>query len=321
MRRALQLARLGEGHVSPNPMVGCVIVSPQGIIAGEGWHRRYGEGHAEVNAVSAVKDRRLLRDATVYVTLEPCSHYGKTPPCADMLASLPIARVVAGMVDPDPRVSGRGLARLRESGKEVSTGVLERECNALNRHFLTAQRLRRPYITLKWACDALGMTGTRRPCARPLRYSTPTGEMWVHRERTRHDAIMVSARTAIADNPRLASTLWPGDDPLPVVAGDTPLPSSLRICSKEDLIRIPHTGNLHVAVSRLFERHRVTSLLVEGGAALLQAFIDQKLYDEIRRESSPHIIGGDIPSAATPPRPADMRFTTQGNMVEVWYRE
>ncbi len=319
MRRALQLARLGQGHVSPNPMVGCIIVSADGHIVGEGWHRQYGSAHAEVNAVAAVRDPDMLIDATVYVTLEPCSHYGKTPPCADMLARLPVARIVAGMVDPNPKVSGRGLQRLRESGKEVTSGVLESECIRLNRHFLTAQLLHRPYITLKWACDAAGMMGRKVPDSQPLKFSSPMGQLWVHRLRTEHDAIMVSARTAINDNPRLTSTFWPGDNPRPIIAGNSPLPKSLWITGNNELLSIGHTLDLHTTMHNLYTSDSITSILVEGGRELLQAFIENRLYDEIRVETSPLHTNGDIPAPPTPLSAPDNIFMTQGNAVRIWY--
>ena len=148
MRRALQLARLGAGHTSPNPMVGAVIVAPDGAIIGEGWHRKCGEAHAEVNAVASVKDASLLRDCTIYVTLEPCSHYGKTPPCANLLIERGIPRVVVGCLDPFPAVAGRGVNMLREAGVEVVTGVLEQECRTLNKRFLTAHTAGRPWVQL-----------------------------------------------------------------------------------------------------------------------------------------------------------------------------
>ena len=151
MRRALQLARQGAGHTSPNPMVGAVIVAPDGTIVGEGWHRKCGEGHAEVNAVASVSDVNLLKDCNIYVTLEPCSHYGKTPPCADLIIEKRIPRVVVGCMDPFAKVNGQGIRKLRDAGIEVATGILEKECLELNRRFITFHQKKRPWITLKWA--------------------------------------------------------------------------------------------------------------------------------------------------------------------------
>ena len=156
MRRALQLARQGAGHTSPNPMVGAVIVAPDGTIIGEGWHRKCGEAHAEVNALASVADVRLLKDCTIYVTLEPCSHYGKTPPCASLLIERGIQHVVVGCLDPFEKVSGRGVAMLRDAGIEVEVGVLEQECRELNKRFMTAHTAGRPWVQLKWAQTADG---------------------------------------------------------------------------------------------------------------------------------------------------------------------
>ena len=218
MRRALQLARQGAGHTSPNPMVGAVIVASDGIIIGEGWHRKCGEAHAEVNAVASVKDPDLLKDSTIYVTLEPCSHYGKTPPCARLLIERGIPRVVVGCLDPFPAVSGRGVAMLREAGVEVVTGVLEQECRALNRRFLTAHTLGRPWVQLKWAQTADGFIGVPPHLGEnPLRMSTPVTMKLMHRERALCDAIVVGAATANIDNPSLTTRYWPGNNPLRVV--------------------------------------------------------------------------------------------------------
>ena len=209
MRRALELARHGELDASPNPMVGAVIVAPDGRIIGEGWHRRHGEGHAEVNAVASVADPSMLRDATMYVTLEPCSHYGKTPPCASLIIEKGIPRVVVGCLDPFEKVSGRGVNMLREAGVEVVTGCMEAECVALNRKFMTAHRLRRPYITLKWAESADGYIDGH--------ISTPVTSMLVHKLRATHDAILVGSGTVLADRPRLDTRYFVGRSPLRVI--------------------------------------------------------------------------------------------------------
>jgi diaminohydroxyphosphoribosylaminopyrimidine deaminase/5-amino-6-(5-phosphoribosylamino)uracil reductase len=281
MRRALQLARYGAGHVSPNPMVGCVIVDAQGLIIGEGWHRRFGEGHAEVNAMASVRDedKPRLKGATLYVTLEPCSHYGKTPPCADMVARSEIARVVVGMQDPNPKVSGRGNGKLLAAGKSVTVGVLEEECRELNKRFITAQVEHRPYVTLKWARDAKGDMGFRNPQeGERTIYSNPLSLMWMHRCRSLHDAIMVGERTAAIDNPSLTVRYWVGNNPRKII--------------------LSHTDDLTAMLHDLWQEG-VSSLLVEGGARLLQAFIDARLYDEIREEINYHELPGDLPAPVT----------------------
>ena len=202
MRRALQLARLGAGHTSPNPMVGAVIVGPDGTIIGEGWHRKCGEGHAEVNAVASVANASLLKDSTIYVTLEPCSHYGKTPPCARLIIERGIPRVVVGTLDPFPEVSGRGVKMLREAGVEVVVGVLEKECRELNSRFMTAHTTGRPWIQLKWAQTADGFIALPPDAGEnPLHMSTPVTMCLMHRQRSLCDAIVVGAATARIDNP------------------------------------------------------------------------------------------------------------------------
>lgn len=290
MRRALELAKLGAGHVSPNPMVGAVIVA-EGRIIGEGWHRRFGEGHAEVNAMRSVRpdDEWLLPQSTVYVTLEPCSHYGKTPPCARMLVEKGVKRVVVGCLDPFPEVAGKGMCILQEAGIKTLTGVLEDECRDLNRKFITAHTLNRPYITLKWAQSADGFIGRRDKEGNPapVKLSSALGSLWMHRERSRHDAIMVGTGTAISDNPRLDTRLWPGDSPRPVT-----IDRHGRIPVQANILRNPRTiifraeESLQQMISELYSRHKITSLLVEGGAELLRSFIDAGLYDEIRVETS-----------------------------------
>lgn len=204
MQRAAQLAWNGEYTTSPNPAVGAVIaVGPR--IIGEGWHRKFGEAHAEVNAVNSVADKSLLPQATAYVTLEPCSHYGKTPPCAELLVRCGVRRVVVGCMDPNPAVSGRGIAMLRNAGIDVTVGVAEDLCRRPMRRFLFAQENSRPYVTLKWACSADGFMDHVRVSAddAPARFSTPLTTLGVMRLRAVSDAIMVGSATVIADNPSL----------------------------------------------------------------------------------------------------------------------
>ncbi len=279
MRRALQLAANGRGFVSPNPMVGAVIVGPDGTIIGEGWHRAYGGPHAEVQAVASVPDHRrhLLPDSTIYVTLEPCSHYGKTPPCAKLLVECAFRRVVVGAGDPNPRVSGRGIAMLRDAGIEVTEGVLADECRRINRRFMTAHTLHRPFITLKWAQSADGYLDGQ--------FSTPASATEVHALRAVHDAIAVGARTVLTDNPRLDTRLVAGHSPRPVVfdrhriAASAPLLSAPR-----GTIYIDTDAPLADTLHNLYSDHGITSLLVEGGASLLATFIEAGLWDEARIE-------------------------------------
>lgn len=277
MERALQLARLGEGLVSPNPMVGAVIVDANGKIIGEGYHHRYGGPHAEVNAINSVKesDRNLLSDSTIYVTLEPCSHYGKTPPCAKLIIDTGIPRVVVGSADPFKEVSGRGIKMLRDAGVEVEEDVLREECDALNVRFLTAHRLGRPWIQLKWAQSADGfMAGIDKDGKPyPVKFSTPVSSVWMHRRRSMVDAIMVGKNTIEIDHPRLDCRYWPGKAPR-------------RVMPRHDLEN----------QMRELYREGVTSLMVEGGPTLLQSFIDLGLYDDLKIETAEKKLGEGLPS-------------------------
>jgi len=278
MRRALQLARNGELDASPNPMVGAVIVDSAGAIIGEGWHRRCGEGHAEVNAIASVADKSMLRDATMYVTLEPCSHHGKTPPCADLIVSMGIPSVVVGSLDSFEKVSGRGVSRLREAGIEVVTGVLEAECRELNKKFMSAHSMHRPYVTLKWAQSADGFIDGK--------ISTPLTSAMVHKLRATNDAILIGSGTALADNPSLDTRLYAGKTPIKIV-----LDRRCRINSNMKLFRdnsvpamvLSDYGSLNDMLVALYQRG-ITSVLVEGGAKVLQSFIDAGIWDEIRME-------------------------------------
>ena len=202
MRRCIQLARNGLCNTAPNPMVGAVIVH-DGRIIGEGYHVRCGQAHAEVNAVRSVREPALLKEATLYVSLEPCAHYGKTPPCADMIVEKQIPRIVVGCQDPFAKVAGRGIQKLRDAGREVVVGVLEDECRALIRRFITFHTRRRPYITLKWAESADGFIDRLRTDGHPTVLSSPLTSMLVHKMRAEHAAIIVGTDTARLDNPKI----------------------------------------------------------------------------------------------------------------------
>lgn len=295
MQRALQLAANGAGYVSPNPMVGAVIVDAAGHIIGQGWHRKYGGPHAEVQAFRSVRpqDERLLSEATIYVTLEPCSHYGKTPPCAKLIVDKGVRRVVVGCGDPNPKVSGRGIEMIRQAGIEVTENILRDECVALNKRFMTAHTLHRPWIQLKWAEDAQGNMARRNPdytpCSGlpeylPMQISSPVGMVLMHGQRAMVDAIMAGTNTLLSDNPSLTTRLWPGHSPRPVIFRSSRLPDSLKIWDRDPIIldpAVPLEQNMHL----LFSEHGITSLMVEGGRTLLDSFIDKGLYDEMRVES------------------------------------
>lgn len=278
MSRALQIARLGEGLVSPNPMVGAVVVAADGRIIGEGYHHRYGGPHAEVCAVSSVSDSdsHLLAGSSIYVTLEPCSHYGKTPPCAKLIIDSRIPRVVVGSADPFPEVSGRGIRMLREAGVEVVENVMRKECDALNVRFMTAHRKGRPWIQLKWAESADGFMAGIDADGNPVRvqFSGPLSAVWMHRRRSMADAIMVGTHTLEIDRPRLDCRNWPGQAPR----------------------RIMPEHNLEEQMRRLYSEEGITSLMVEGGPTLLQSFINAGLYDDLRIEKTDKILGKGLPS-------------------------
>ena len=313
MRRALELAAHGELDASPNPMVGAVIVDASGRIIGEGWHRRCGEGHAEVNAVASVADQEALKDSTMYVTLEPCSHYGKTPPCAELIVRTGIPRVVIGTLDPFAKVSGRGVARLREAGVEVEVGMLEKECQELNRKFMTAHRCRRPYVTLKWAQSADGFIDGH--------ISTPLNSMLVHKLRATHDAILVGSGTALADNPALDTRLYAGKSPVKVVLDRRGrVGNDLRMFSEGETVVMRDYNSLGDAMERLYERG-ITSVLVEGGATLHRSFIEDNLWDEIRIEVSPDDIHGQVWAAELPETDIIPNIRTVGGHRIITYRK
>ena len=318
MGRALRLARCGLGNVSPNPMVGSVIVGADGRILGEGYHRRYGQGHAEVNAIASVAeaDRPLLHDATMYVTLEPCSHYGKTPPCAKLIIDTGIPRVVVGARDPFEAVSGRGIAMLRDAGVDVVVGVMERESRELNASFITAHTHRRPFVMLKWACSADGFMDVRRSAAdAPYRFSGRLGQTLVHRQRSLFDAIMVGAGTVAADNPRLDVRLWSGRSPRPVVLGD--IPADAAVMKGDPIVWRSHAP-VDEVLADLYSRG-ITSLMVEGGAAVLRSFVEAGLWDVARVERAPVTLGADgrAPSPSLPGAPV-AAVTVCNNNVSVY---
>lgn len=285
MQRCIQLARGGLQNARPNPMVGAVLVSG-GRIIGEGWHVRCGEGHAEVNCFASVKpeDEPLLRKSTLYVSLEPCSHYGRTPPCADLIIRRQVPRVVVGCVDPFAAVQGRGIRKLREAGVEVTVGVLEDECRRLNKRFFTFQTHHRPFILLKWAQTANGFIGLPPASSDgergALQLSNDFTRMLVHKLRAEYDAILVGRTTDEREHPQLNVRHWSGPDPERIV--------------------LSHATSIEGVLRRLYEQQR-QSLLVEGGAMTLQSFMDHDLWDEIRVETAPFTISAGVRAPLLPP--------------------
>jgi len=291
MRRCLQLARNGWQNAKPNPMVGAVIVLPHplegagGRLLGEGYHVRCGQGHAEVNAFASVRaeDEPLLKDATMYVSLEPCSHYGKTPPCADLIIRKGVKRVVVGCVDEFAEVQGRGIQKLRDAGIEVTVGVLEAECKALNRRFFTYHRLSRPYIILKWAQTANGFIDDH---GKALAISSPFTQMLSHKLRAEEDAILVGRVTDEREHPQLTVRQWEGPSP------------------KRLVIDRQHPLNLEV-----LHAHHIQSLIVEGGRKTLDSFLEKGLWDEIRVETNTVLtVGG---GTRAPQLPANVQVLSQ----------
>jgi diaminohydroxyphosphoribosylaminopyrimidine deaminase / 5-amino-6-(5-phosphoribosylamino)uracil reductase len=311
MQRALQLAKLGQGLVSPNPMVGCVVTYNNHII-GEGWHQRYGEAHAEVNAVRAVQDKSLLKEATVYVTLEPCSHTGKTPPCADLLIHHRVKKVVVCNTDTNPLVAGKGIHKLREAGIEVETGLLEQEGRWLNRRFFTFIEKKRPYLILKWAESTDGFIAL--PNYQAVQISNQYSKTLVHQWRTQEDAIMVGTRTAQYDNPRLDARQWQGRSPLRLVIDkNLSLAPSLHLLDQQQATVVYNADKTETKPNLIYQQllwknssmvikqiindlyqRSIQSVIVEGGTTLLQSFIDQSLWDETRVLKSSSILGSGI---------------------------
>lgn len=301
MYRCLQLALNGKGFVSPNPMVGAVVVH-KGKIIGEGFHREYGKAHAEVNAIASVKDKSLLKESTIYVSLEPCAHHGKTPPCAQLIIDNQIPRAVIACLDPFPAVSGRGVKMLQNAGIEVTIGVLEQEALTLNKEFFTAQKKDRPYIYLKWAQTKDGFIDKPRiegETPQPTPISNNFSRMLVHKKRARVPAIMIGTNTAVKDNPSLTTRYWYGKNPIRVILdrqGRIPLDytifdgnvetiiftenESLSDIKNVTYIQVPFNEDLLYNVFAILKRRKIVSVLVEGGCELLQSIIDKRLWDE-----------------------------------------
>lgn len=343
MQRCLQLARCGAGSTSPNPMVGAVIVC-DGRIIGEGYHIRAGEPHAEVNAVNSVAeaDRHLLSRSTMYVSLEPCSHYGKTPPCCDMIIARGIARVVIGTADPNPQVDGAGIERMRSAGIDVTVGVLEEECLRLNRAFFTSQIYKRPYVTLKWAQSADGFIDLLREGGQAVKISSPVSQVAVHRLRAQNVAILVGRHTALLDDPSLNIRHWAGRSPLRLVIDKNgTLPADLKIfdgtlptvvytaCEKEDKagknieqVVLDFNEPLLPQILVHLNGRRVDSLLVEGGATLLQSFIKASLWDEARVEINPGLeLGNGVVAPSLAPLQPIAEERLAGNRILYFHRQ
>ena len=304
MQRCIDLAKKGLGYTYPNPLVGCVIVHKGKIIA-EGWHKKAGQYHAEREAILKINDPAVLKESTLYVNLEPCNHHGKTPPCSDLIVEMNIPKVVIGCLDENKIVHGRGVAKLKSIGCEVKTGVLEAECRKLNCRFFHFHQKKRPYIILKWAESADGFIA---PGNSDEQYwlTHHLSKQRVHQWRSQEQAIMIGVQTAIADNPKLNTRLWVGNDPIPVVIDPNQRLSDIkekRNLDREKILTVPETPHKeeegknrltpHEISDQLYERG-IQSVIIEGGTKSLQHFIDARLWDEARIFITPKILGGGL---------------------------
>ncbi|SDW87172.1 bifunctional diaminohydroxyphosphoribosylaminopyrimidine deaminase/5-amino-6-(5-phosphoribosylamino)uracil reductase RibD [Flavobacterium degerlachei] len=301
IERCIQLAKNGLGTTYPNPLVGSVIVYDNKII-GEGWHKKAGEPHAEVNAINSVKDKSLLQKATIYVSLEPCSHFGKTPPCCDLIIKNKIPNVVIGTVDPNVKVAGNGIKKLIEAGAKITVGVLEDECNELNKRFFTFHQKKRPYIILKWAESQDGFIAPQSKTEqKPVWITNTYSRQLVHKWRSEEQAILVGTQTVIDDNPKLDVRDWTGNNPTRVVLDlnnripnnshvfdnqykTIVLSKTTRDVDQENLIFeiVTFDKNKAQQLTELMFKHQIQSVIIEGGRQTLQTFIDANLWDEAR---------------------------------------
>lgn len=304
MKRCLELAEMGNGNVSPNPLVGCVIVS-DGNIIGEGYHEKYGQAHAEVNAVQSVLKKygddaaALLKNAVAYVSLEPCAHFGKTPPCADLLVHHELKKVVIGTRDPFEDVNGKGVEKLKNAGIEVVLGVLEEECRYVNRRFFNRITNQRPYLILKWARTANGYFAPENSIQKWI--SGPLAKKLVHKWRTEEDAVLIGKKTAIADNPQLSAREWPGKNPVRILIDrnlEVPVDSQLYSDAAKTIIfnelKTDVEGNIHYISMEDMQYYLpqkiayqlylmdIQSVIIEGGSNILNQFISAGLWDEAR---------------------------------------
>jgi len=301
MQRCLELAKNGLGNTYPNPMVGSVIVFENKII-GEGWHQKAGEPHAEVNAINSVKDKSLLSKSTIYVSLEPCSHFGKTPPCSDLIIYHKIPNIVVGTVDPNEKVAGKGIEKLRQSGANVTVGILEKKCLELNRRFFTFHNQKRPFIILKWAESADGFLSPKaKNEQKPVWITNSYSRQLVHKWRTEEQAILVGTTTVLADNPQLNSRDWLGNNPIRIVLDRSGKISNdyevkngkqqtIFITEKENFVSdenynhetIIFDNQLAEKICKLLFQKGIQSVIIEGGLQTLQTFINANLWDEAR---------------------------------------
>ena len=298
MARCLQLAHLGAYYVAPNPMVGAVLVCGD-VIVGEGWHQQYGGPHAEPNCLCNAEENHPegidYQSCTLYVNLEPCSHYGKTPPCAELIIKKGIGRVVVGCLDPNPKVAGRGVKMMQDAGIEVVVGVLENECRTLNKRFFCLHENHRPYVILKWAQTADGYIDIERTSGKPITISTPLTKQIVHQQRAENMAIMVGTRTVLLDNPRLLTTHWSGRNPIRITLDrHGVIPADSKLFSKDAPTIVYQENTDWQFVLEDLAKKNIHSILVEGGATLLNHIIQSGIYDEVHVEVGNEYIGNGV---------------------------
>ncbi len=305
IKRCIQLSKNGLGSTRPNPMVGCVIVCDD-IIVGEGFTSPYGGNHAEVNAIASVRDKELLKKSTLYVSLEPCSHFGKTPPCANLIVESQIPKVVVGVVDDNSLVSGKGITYLKENGIDVVVGALDKECKEVNKRFFTFHQKKRPYIILKWAETKDGFIDKKRirnSEKQPTWISNKFSQQLVHKWRSEEQAILVGTNTVVEDNPRLNVRSWGGENPIRLVLDNSMrIPRDLHVfdgsvktivftsskagfgSEKENiqLEYIDYSKNIPAQICEILFQQEIQSVIIEGGAQTLQSFINENLWDEAR---------------------------------------
>lgn len=334
MRRCFELARLGAGSVSPNPMVGAVVVK-NGDVIGEGWHQRYGKAHAEVNAIASVKDKSLLENSTIYVNLEPCCHWGKTPPCANMIIESKIKRCVIANTDPNPKVYGGGIKLLKDNGVDVEVGILAQEGEMLNRRFFTNQRKKRPYIIIKYAKTEDGFIATENGGGW---ISNDALKVWVHKQRAEEDAIMVGYNTVLCDNPQLNVRHYAGRNPKRVVLDkNLTLPKDSNILDNSqdtfvfNFLKDTKEGNntyiklnqnnfsLVDMLKRLYE-NRICSLVVEGGKKTIEKFINANLWDEANIIVGNKRFGNGLQAPEIPIEPSEIKMIGN-NKLEFYFNK
>jgi diaminohydroxyphosphoribosylaminopyrimidine deaminase/5-amino-6-(5-phosphoribosylamino)uracil reductase len=338
--RCLELALRGQSAVEPNPRVGAVVVH-QGKIIGEGWHQRFGGPHAEVNAIAAVEDKSLLRDSTLYVSLEPCNHHGKTPPCTSLILEHGIPRVIVGALDVNPQMAGKSVALLRERGVEVVVQEDSTAFEQLNAHFIFNQRHRLPWVTLKWAESAdgfiAGLNKDGKPTATAI--SGKEAQVWVHQLRAEHQAILVGFQTALIDDPSLTTRLVAGPNPVRIVwDAHLELPRSAKVFADNAKVLVlteqvekaeghiswvstADCSSLRAVMAKLHQQHRIGSILVEGGAFTLKGFLQGGCWNEAYRVSSAKLLTKGVKGPTVLPQGPGVPLPMLGSDAVMHWRQ